>query len=220
MVEARERTIRWLRERVDRLRAATVRATDLIASLRENNARLRAEVRDLKDERAVLASRAEKLEAELEKLRATRSVLSKALFGSKSERQSKPRSGRKRGQQPGAVGYGRMQRPELGERTEKRNPPKDARAFLLREALRRQRRAGHDRHRDRGQGPQTQNRPAPLAPQLRLRVLAPGSDGGAGAAAVRHHALRDQRVDLHSVRALRLLPSPCIGSWHGWPIWG
>ena len=128
MVEARERTIRWLRERVDRLLAATVRATDLIASLRENNARLRAEVRDLKDERAVLASRAEKLEAELEKLRATRSVLSKALFGSKSERQSKPRSGRKRGQQPGAVGHGRMQRPELGERTEKRNPPKDARA--------------------------------------------------------------------------------------------
>ena len=128
MVEARERTIRWLRERVDRLRAATVRATDLIASLRENNARLRAEVRDLKDERAVLASRAEKLEAELERLRATRSVLSKALFGSKSERQSKPRSGRKRGQQPGAVGHGRMQRPELRERTEKRNPPKDARA--------------------------------------------------------------------------------------------
>ena len=96
-------------------------------SLRENNARLRAEVRDLKDERAVLASRAEKLEAELERLRATRSVLSKALFGSKSERQSKPRSGRKRGQQPGAVGHGRMQRPELRERTEKRNPPKDAR---------------------------------------------------------------------------------------------
>ena len=126
MVEARERTIRWLRERVDRLRAATVRATDLIASLREDNARLRAEVRDLKDERAVLASRAEKLETQLEKLRSTRSVLSKALFGSKSEQQSKPRSGRKRGQQPGAVGHGRMQRPELGERTEKRNPPKDA----------------------------------------------------------------------------------------------
>ena len=126
MVEARERTIRWLRERVDRLRAATVRATDLIASLREDNARLRAEVRDLKDERAVLASRAENLETQLEKLRSTRSVLSKALFGSKSEQQSKPRSGRKRGQQPGAVGHGRMQRPELGERTEKRNPPKDA----------------------------------------------------------------------------------------------
>ena len=127
MVEARERTIRWLRERVDRLRAATVRATDLIASLREDNARLRAEVRDLKDERAVLASRAEKLEVQLEKLRSTRSVLSKALFGSKSERQKTPGTGRKRGQQRGAPGHGRTQRPGLREKKERRNPPKDAR---------------------------------------------------------------------------------------------
>ena len=100
---------------------------ETIASLREANVRLRAEVRDLKDNRTVLASRAEKREAQLEKLRATRSVLSKALFGSNSEQQKKPRSGRRRGQQPGAAGHGRMQRPELGERTEKRNPPKDAR---------------------------------------------------------------------------------------------
>ena len=127
MVEARECTIRWLRERVDRLRAATVRATDLIASLREDNARLRAEVRDLKDERAVLASRAEKLEVQLEKLRSTRSVLSKALFGSKSERQKTPGTGRKRGQQRGAPGHGRTQRPGLREKKERRNPPKDAR---------------------------------------------------------------------------------------------
>ena len=39
---ARESSIAWLRERNDRLRAAVVRATELIASLREKNARLRA----------------------------------------------------------------------------------------------------------------------------------------------------------------------------------
>ena len=127
LVEARERTIVWLRERNDRLRAATVRATELIASLRGKNARLRAEVRDLEAEREALTSRAETLEAQLAKLRASRAVLSKSLFGRKSERQEKPRSGRKRGQQPGSAGHGRTQRPGLGERTEEHNPPWDAR---------------------------------------------------------------------------------------------
>ena len=84
LVEAREATIEWLRERNGRLRAAVVRATELIASLREKNARLRAEVRDLKGESAALASRVETLQAQLDKLRSTRSVLSKALYGSRS----------------------------------------------------------------------------------------------------------------------------------------
>ena len=99
----------------------------MIVSLRERNARLRAEVRTSKAEREALASRAETLEAQLAKLRATRNVLSKSLFGRKSERQKKPRSGRKRGQQPGSAGHGRTQRPGLEERTEERNPPEDAR---------------------------------------------------------------------------------------------
>ena len=120
MVEARAHTIAWLRERNERLRAATVRATETMASLRENNAGLRAEVRELKDGRTALTG-------QLEKLRATGAVLSRSMFGRKSERQNKPRSGRKRGQQRGAAGHGRTQRPELEERTEKRNPPKDAR---------------------------------------------------------------------------------------------
>ena len=127
LVEGRERTIVWLRERNDRLRAATVRATDMIVSLRERNARLRAEARTSEAERAALASRVETLEAQLGKLRASRTVLSKTLFGRKSEQQQKPRSGRKRGQQPGSVGHGRTQRPGLEERTEERNPPEDAR---------------------------------------------------------------------------------------------
>ena len=59
LVEARDRTVAWLHERNDRLRAATTRATDMIASLREKNARLRAEVRALEAERTTLASRVE-----------------------------------------------------------------------------------------------------------------------------------------------------------------
>ena len=109
------------------MRAAIVRATELIAALREKNARLRAEVRDLKCENAALASRVEKLEVDLDKLRSTRSVLSKALYGSRSERQKKPGTGRKRGQQRGAAGHGRTQRPGLGQKKEPRDPPEDAR---------------------------------------------------------------------------------------------
>ena len=127
LVEAREGTIAWLRERNGRMRAAIVRATELIAALREKNARLRAEVRDLKCENAALASRVEKLEVDLDKLRSTRSVLSKALYGSRSERQKKPGTGRSRGQQRGAAGHGRTQRPGLRQKKETRDPPEDAR---------------------------------------------------------------------------------------------
>ena len=127
LVAAREGTIAWLRERNDRLRAAVVRATGLIASLREKNGRLRAEVRDLTAENAALASRVETLQAQLDRLRSTRSVLSKALYGSKSEQQKKPGTGRKRGQQRGAAGHGRTQRPGLRQKKETRDPPEDAR---------------------------------------------------------------------------------------------
>ena len=126
-MEAREGTIAWLRERNGRMRAAIVRATELIAALREKNARLRAEVRELKCENAALASRVEKLEVDLDKLRSTRSVLSKALYGSRSERQKKPGTGRSRGQQRGAAGHGRTQRPGLRQKKETRDPPEDAR---------------------------------------------------------------------------------------------
>ena len=127
LVEAREGTIAWLRERNDRLRAAVGRATELIASLRERNRRLCAEVRDLTAENAALATRVEMLQAQLDRLRSTRSVLSKALYGSRSEQQNKPGTGRKRGQQRGAAGHGRTQRPGLGKKKERRDPPEDAR---------------------------------------------------------------------------------------------
>ena len=50
-----------------------------------------------------------------------------ALYGSRSERQKKPGTGRKRGQQRGAAGHGRTQRPGLGQKKEPRDPPEDAR---------------------------------------------------------------------------------------------
>ena len=53
-------------------------------------------------------------------------MLSRALYGRKSEQQDKPGSERKRGQQRGAPGHGRTQRPGLDERTEEHNPPPDA----------------------------------------------------------------------------------------------
>ena len=90
-----------------------------IKSLSRENARLR---------RAVKASQTqiEKLEGQYVRLRASAAVLQKALFGSRSEQQEKPRSERKRGQQPGAAGHGRSQRPALEEKTEHHNPSKDA----------------------------------------------------------------------------------------------
>ena len=212
LVEIREGTIAWLRERNGRMRAAIVRATELIASLREKNARLRAEVRDLKGENAALAERVETLQAQLDKLRSTRSVLSKALYGSKSERQKRPGTGRKRGQQRGAAGHGRTQRTGLREKKESRDPPEDARVCPR---CGKPYAANGERcttlfEIDVEAYENTIVRSA-LPPELRLRVLAARSDRASGDAAVRHHALRDQRLGVHALRTLRLLPSPASG---------
>ena len=87
-----------------------------IKSLAGKNARLRRAIKGTR-------RRIEILEAQLDKLRAAGSVLSKKLYGRKSEQQDKPRSKRKRGQQYGAPGHGRTQRPGLEERREEHNPP-------------------------------------------------------------------------------------------------
>ena len=91
-----------------------------IASLRKANERLGKKIKVL---RALNA----RLEARIAKLRTTRAVLSKALYGSKSEKQDKARSERKRGQQRGAPGHSRTQRPTLEEKEERHSPPQDAR---------------------------------------------------------------------------------------------
>ena len=91
-----------------------------IGSLTREKARLGKRVR-------VARRRIERLEARLAKLRASRSALPKGNSRSSCERQERPRSGRRRGQQPGAPGHGRTPRPGLEERTEEHNPPADAR---------------------------------------------------------------------------------------------
>ena len=90
-----------------------------IKSLSRENARLRKGAKTSRN-------RIETLEVQLERLRATGAVLSRALYGRKSEQQDKPGSERKRGQQRGAPGHGRTQRPGLKERIEEHNPPPDA----------------------------------------------------------------------------------------------
>ena len=91
-----------------------------IGSLTREKARLGKRVR-------VARRRIERLEARLAKLRASRSALPKGNSRSSCERQERPRSGRRRGRQPGAPGHGRTPRPGLEERTEEHNPPSDAR---------------------------------------------------------------------------------------------
>ena len=108
-----------------------------IKSLSRENARLRKAAKSARTGRekaearlreAVKASRRriETLEAQLAKLRATGAMLSNRLYGRKSEQQDKPRSERTRGQQPGAPGHGRTQRPGLEECHEEIDPPPDA----------------------------------------------------------------------------------------------
>ena len=84
--------------------------------------RLRAQEKTIQS----LSKQNVQLEATAARLQATRAVLSKALFGSRSEQQAKPRSELRRGQQSGAAGHGRTQRPALEERTEEQHPPRGA----------------------------------------------------------------------------------------------
>ena len=138
---ARETLARALSNRTTELRVALRRSRRQKATIKllsRKNARLRktaksartgrekAEAR-LREAVKVSRRRIEALEVKYARLRASAAVLQKALFGSRSEQQEKPRSERRRGQQPGAAGHGRTQRPALEEKKEERNPPKNAR---------------------------------------------------------------------------------------------
>ena len=106
----------------------TVRDRDkTIGSLHKENARQRkANGRLGKKIKSLRAHRA-RLQARIAQLRSTRAVLSKAVFGGRSEKQETPRSDRGRGQQRGAPGHSRTQRPTLEEKEERHNPPQTAR---------------------------------------------------------------------------------------------
>ena len=221
-------------------RLAKLRATgkSLSKSLRGADAELRralrrsrrqkATIRSLSRENARLRKRAkasrnriETLEVQLARLRATGAVLSRALFGRKSEKQETPRSGRPRGQQRGAPGHGRTQRPGLEERTEELNPPEEARVCsccgkaYVANGVRRI----HPR-RDRGQGPQACDPPSALAPGLRLRVVADRSVGAAGAAAVPPGRSTGPASGRASCSNTAPASAPCIGLPRGCPARG
>ena len=115
-----------------RARSPLAAGAELRKALRRSR-RQRATIRVLKRGKARLGKRVrasrrriERLEGQLAKLRASRAVLAKGQSGG-CEKQERPRSQRRRGQQPGAPGHGRTQRPGLEERTEQHNPPSDAR---------------------------------------------------------------------------------------------
>ena len=104
-VRARNKTIESLHKEIARQRRANERLGGKIKKLRARSARL---------------------EARIAQLRSSRAVLSKAVFGSRSEKQETPRSERKRGQRHGAPGHGRTSRPALKEKEERKEPPPDA----------------------------------------------------------------------------------------------
>ena len=120
---ARETLTKALSDRTTELRVALRRSRRQKNTIRS----LSKGIRRLRRTAKASQTRIEKLEAQYARLRASASVLQKALFGSRSEQQEKPRSERKRGQQRGAPGHGRTQRPALEEKAEHHNPPKTAR---------------------------------------------------------------------------------------------
>ena len=109
-----------LRRQLSKALRRSRRQKATIGSLTLEKARLGKRVR-------VARRRIERLEGQLAKLRASRSGLPRGNSRGSCERRERPRSGRRRGQQPGAPGHGRTERPGLEERTEEHNPPSDAR---------------------------------------------------------------------------------------------
>ena len=167
-------------------------------ALRKENARLR---------RTAKASqgRVGTLEAQLSKLRATAAVLSGTLYGRRSEKRETPGTGRRRGQQPVAPGHGRTPRPRhRGAGGGARSADRSARLRGVREALHGERRRRVVASRDRGARTPAGDAAGALAADLRLRFVAGGGLGAAGAAAVPQHAVRHQRVVALPVRALRV----------------
>ena len=128
-VEPRKRcTMVSLRMQVGDLRAENARLRSQLRKARPQgtpktlsraNARLRKSLR-------VSQQRTAALETALAEVGASRAVLSKSLYGRRSEQQAKPRSTRRRGQQPGVRGHGRKPRPALEERLEVHSPPAEA----------------------------------------------------------------------------------------------
>ena len=116
---SRRSTMMSLRQDVFRLKKDLKAATAWhreVASLKRATVRQGETIKELR-------ARCAEQEADLARLRGTRATLSKAAFGSKSEKQKKEGTGKKRGQQRGASGHGRTPRPSLPENEERHDPP-------------------------------------------------------------------------------------------------
>ena len=116
---SRRSTMMSLRQDVFRLKKDLKEATAWhreVASLKRATVRQDETIKELR-------ARCAEQEADLARLRGTRATLSKAAFGSKSEKQKKEGTGKKRGQQRGASGHGRTPRPSLPEKEERHDPP-------------------------------------------------------------------------------------------------
>lgn len=114
------------RDRLQRLldeAGVDTRKRATVTSLRIEVGRLSGELAKEKEKNRQLEEHKAALEQEVETLRSTRSVLSGAVFGSRSERQSKPGSARARGQPKGKPGHGRSARPALETKDERHDPP-------------------------------------------------------------------------------------------------
>ncbi len=79
---------------------------------------LRMEIGSLKNEDA-------ELKKQVKNLLSNRKVLSNSLYGRRSEKQKRPPSGRRRGQQPGVPGHGRTARPDIEVVEESWHPSED-----------------------------------------------------------------------------------------------
>ncbi len=104
---------------VDRRKRST------IVSLRMENGSLKDENGNLKDENIELKDENAEMKKQVKNLLSNRKVLSNSLYGRRSEKQKRPPSGRRRGQQPGAPGHGRTARPDIEVVEESWHPSDD-----------------------------------------------------------------------------------------------
>ena len=95
------------------------------ADLMDENDDLRDENGNLKDENIELKDENAEMKKQVKNLLSNRKVLSNSLYGRRSEKQKRPSSGRRRGQQPGAPGHGRTARPDIEVVEESWHPSDD-----------------------------------------------------------------------------------------------
>ncbi len=99
---------------VDRHKRSTIVSLRMEnGSLKDENDDLRDENGSLKNENIELKDENAEMKKQVKNLLSNRKVLSNSLYGRRSEKQKRPSSGRRRGQQPGAPGHGRTARPDI-----------------------------------------------------------------------------------------------------------